>query len=103
MPGRDSDFGMAAKLQARTQAEWERRIAQATHSPDEILEIDNYAIDAQPLEEEPGLQMLRIVVATGRQIRLKIRPENAQALAWKINENAGLGAPPEDAPEPSGS
>lgn len=90
MPARDNEFGMRARLQARHQADWEQRIAAATHSPDEVIDLQNFAIDAQPCADEPGAQELVLVLATGRQYKARVRPESARAVAEKLLANATL-------------
>lgn len=95
----DDQFGMLARNAARAQAIWEAGIRRATHDPDEVLELHNFAVNAIPIAEDRGKQELVLVTANGRQVKARIAPENARALARQLEENAAL----EEAPESPGS
>jgi hypothetical protein len=98
-----NDFGDRARQLARQQKDFERAIAKSRESPDEVLELINFACGAAMIAGDPDRQAIQFILPNGRQVIAKIRHEHALQLADAISFNAAHKGELENGAEPSGS
>lgn len=88
MSGRDDQFGLASRLQARTRADWEKGVRRTLHQPDEIVELCDYAASVTDLPDDPGRQLLAFTLRNGRQYHVKMQHGRAVEMAELMGEIA---------------
>jgi hypothetical protein len=92
MTGRDEAFRHGQRAVAKVERDFQADIARVRDSPDEILELVNFAVGVGQVADEDERLALRFILPTGRQVIAKMTHETAISLAASIKQTVELTA-----------